>query len=216
MSARILAGSALVELGLQFRDDLGEGALAVAALEHLPAGALQFDCAFGEQDHLRIFCASLIFGAPSATGRQAWLAGVFGRGHASVPAPGNARIIDERKPRVSPASEAASSTSLRSGRNDKALDWRQTSFPRSETPRAAAILAEHMRSRGASSCAHRMSHLSRSAWSANSCSARVFAFSYTRVHREPRIFRRQRNWLRNSLDLPPARDSARAIFLRAG
>ena len=41
MSARIFSGSAIAELGLQFCDDLAEGALAVAALEYLAACTLQ-------------------------------------------------------------------------------------------------------------------------------------------------------------------------------
>jgi len=66
----------VAELSLQFCDDLGEGALAVATLEDLTACALEFHCAFGEQDHACFFCA-----APAASGGQAGLTGVFGRGH---------------------------------------------------------------------------------------------------------------------------------------
>src|ERR1700674_4172763 len=52
-------------LTLRFRDDLEEGALAVAMLEHLPSRALQLDGAFGKQDH-EIFLAAI----PAASGCQ--------------------------------------------------------------------------------------------------------------------------------------------------
>src|ERR1019366_10188836 len=70
------------ELGLQLCDDLGEGALTVAALQYLPPRALQFDCAFGKQDHA-FFAAGLVLCSPAATGGKAGLAGILGRGHVS-------------------------------------------------------------------------------------------------------------------------------------
>ena len=75
------------ELGLQFCDDFAEGALAVAAFEHLASGALQLDCAFGEQDYA-FFGAGLGLGAPTATGGETRLAGVFGRRHVKPPLSG--------------------------------------------------------------------------------------------------------------------------------
>src|ERR1700674_3413109 len=75
-----LPGIGVAELGLQFCDDLGEGALSVAALEDLPPGALQLDRAFGEQNSTIFFRT-----APAATGGQARLAGVFRRRHLSCP-----------------------------------------------------------------------------------------------------------------------------------
>src|ERR1700728_807593 len=72
------------ELSLQFCNDLGEGALAVAALEHLPPRPLQLDRAFGEQDHA-FFVASFIFRPPAAAHCEARLAGIFGRRHVSCP-----------------------------------------------------------------------------------------------------------------------------------
>ena len=56
------------ELGLQFLDDLAEGALTVAALQDLAACALQLDCAFGKKDYADLFGAGLLFGTPAATG----------------------------------------------------------------------------------------------------------------------------------------------------
>src|SRR5271169_1627498 len=64
------------ELFLQLRDDLAERALAVAALQHLPARALQFDGAFGEQDH-----AIRLRPAPAASRRKPRLAGIKRRCH---------------------------------------------------------------------------------------------------------------------------------------
>jgi hypothetical protein len=55
------------ELRLQFVNDFGEGALTVATLQDLSPGALEFDCAFGEQDYA-LFGAGLGFCAPAATG----------------------------------------------------------------------------------------------------------------------------------------------------
>src|SRR4029077_1373411 len=43
-----LGGIGVAELGLQFCDDLAEGAVTVAALQNLAPCALQLDCAFGE------------------------------------------------------------------------------------------------------------------------------------------------------------------------
>lgn len=58
-------GGATVLL-LQFRNDFAEGALAVAALEDLASGALQFDRTFGEEDD------AILFGtAPAASGGEA-------------------------------------------------------------------------------------------------------------------------------------------------
>ena len=71
------------KLGLQFFYDLGECALAVATLQDLPASALQFDCALGEQNHA-FFDAGFGVGSPAASGCESWLAGVGGRGHANV------------------------------------------------------------------------------------------------------------------------------------
>ena len=78
-----LGGISIAELRLQFSDDLAEGALAVATLQYLPTCALQFDCAFGEQDHA-FFAAGLVLCSPAATGGKAGLAGILGRGHVSV------------------------------------------------------------------------------------------------------------------------------------
>jgi len=61
-----LGGIGICELGLQFFKDLAERALAVAAFEHLTSCALQFDCAFGEQDYA-FFGAGLAFCSPSAS-----------------------------------------------------------------------------------------------------------------------------------------------------
>src|ERR1700691_1120693 len=74
-----LGGIGVRELSLQFSDDLAEGALAVAALQDLTSCALQLDCSFERQDHPVLFGAS-----PAATGGQAGLAGILGRGHASA------------------------------------------------------------------------------------------------------------------------------------
>ena len=57
---------------LQLRDDVAERPLAVAAFEDLATGALQFEGAFGEQDHPNFF--QLAFGAPTASGGKARLA----------------------------------------------------------------------------------------------------------------------------------------------
>jgi hypothetical protein len=79
-----LGGIGVAELSLQFCNDLPEGALAVAPLEHLSSGALQFDCAFGKQDDTFFLAAGLTLRSPAATGCQAGLAGILGRRHVSV------------------------------------------------------------------------------------------------------------------------------------
>ena len=73
-------GIGVDELSLQFRNYLGEGALAVAAFQNLAAGALQLDRAFGEKDHA-IFGAGLLFGSPAAFGGKMRAAGIFGSRH---------------------------------------------------------------------------------------------------------------------------------------
>src|ERR1022692_433493 len=75
-----LGGIRVAKLGLQFSDDLAEGTLPVAALQHLPSRALQLDRAFGKQDYALLFAPS-----PAATGRQARLAGILRRRHAKRP-----------------------------------------------------------------------------------------------------------------------------------
>ena len=64
-------GIRVAELFLQFRDDLAESALAVAMLQHQPPCALQFDCAFGEEDYAILFASS-----PTAPGSESWLASI--------------------------------------------------------------------------------------------------------------------------------------------
>ena len=80
MSVANLCRIRIVELLLQFRDDLAERALAVAAFEHLSSGALQLDCAFGKKDD-----AILLTSAPAATGGEAGLARISRGGMFSVP-----------------------------------------------------------------------------------------------------------------------------------
>ncbi len=83
-----LGGIGVSELRLQFCDDLVKSALAVATLDHQPAGALQANRTFGKQDHALLFAATLILRTcalctPAATGRQARLAVIIRRRHVS-------------------------------------------------------------------------------------------------------------------------------------
>jgi hypothetical protein len=63
------------KLRLQFRDNLAESPLPIAALENLPPCPLQLDRAFGKQ-YYALF-AGLVLGAPAASGCQARLAGIL-------------------------------------------------------------------------------------------------------------------------------------------
>src|SRR5579863_3797036 len=65
-----------IKLCLQFGNDFAEGALPVAALEHLASGALQLDGAFGKKNHAVLFGSS-----PAATGGQPRLAGILRGSH---------------------------------------------------------------------------------------------------------------------------------------
>src|SRR5579864_568685 len=67
---------------LQLHDDLAEGSLAVAALEHLPSRTLQFDCALRKKNHAVGFGA-----APPASRRQSRLTCVCRRRHRHSPSP---------------------------------------------------------------------------------------------------------------------------------
>jgi hypothetical protein len=88
------------ELRFQFLDDLAESALAVAALQDLTACALQLDCAFGKKDYADFFGAGLLLGTPAATGGQARLTVVFGRGHASGVSRSVVRCTRKQVPRL--------------------------------------------------------------------------------------------------------------------
>jgi hypothetical protein len=68
------------ELGLQPGDDFTEGSFAVAAFEDLATGALEFDGAFGEENHA-FFYAGLGFGSPAAAWGEAGFVGVLGWRH---------------------------------------------------------------------------------------------------------------------------------------
>ena len=83
----------IAELRLQFCDDLGEGALAVAALQDLPACALQLDCAFRKQDHARLLSVSPPQRQPAA--RRGWLESSGGGMLVSVP--GSDARTDKRR-----------------------------------------------------------------------------------------------------------------------
>jgi hypothetical protein len=73
-------GSDLLRIGgaklfLQLGNDLSEGTLPIAMFEDLAPGALQFDCAFGEEDDALVSGARLSLRAPAASGGKSGLTG---------------------------------------------------------------------------------------------------------------------------------------------
>src|SRR5262252_6313695 len=71
----------LAEFFLQLCNDLGECALAVAALEHEFACSLKLDGSFRKQDNAGFFASGLRALTPAASGSEAWLACVRWRSH---------------------------------------------------------------------------------------------------------------------------------------
>ena len=61
---------------------------------------MQLDCAFGKKDYADFFGAGLLFGTPAATGGQARLTVVFGRGHARAGPPSVVRCTRKQVPRL--------------------------------------------------------------------------------------------------------------------